>query len=151
MARSASDRLVAVLTTVGSEDVALRIARELVERRLAACVNVIPSVRSVYRWEGAVQDDLELLLIVKTTSVRLPTVEDAIRALHPYEVPEIVALPTHHVAASYARWVVESVREESVRGRRPVRAARRATAAARPRQAKATPRTAAGSRVRGRS
>ncbi|MBM4243070.1 MAG: divalent-cation tolerance protein CutA [Deltaproteobacteria bacterium] len=100
-----ADRVLVVLTTVGSEDAAVSLARALVERRLVACVNVVPAVRSIYRWQGAVQDDRELLLLAKTTAARLDDVTAALAELHPYEVPEIVALEAAAVSATYAAWL----------------------------------------------
>ncbi|MBY0275915.1 divalent-cation tolerance protein CutA [Candidatus Binatia bacterium] len=98
-----------VLTTVANEDDAARLATALVERRLVACVNVLPGVRSIYRWQGAVQDDRELLLLAKTTAARLDDVTAALTALHPYEVPEIVALEAASVAPAYAAWLRDAV------------------------------------------
>ena len=104
-----ADSIVVVLTTVGSAEEGLRIARGLVERRLAACVNVLPKIRSVYRWQGAVQEDDEQLLLTKTTADRFDAVSACIRELHSYEVPEIVALPARAVEHSYAAWVRDSL------------------------------------------
>jgi periplasmic divalent cation tolerance protein len=100
---------VVVLTTVGNEEDAVRLAGALVERRLAACVNVLPGVRSIYRWQGALQDDRELLLLVKTTRQRLAAASAAIGELHPYEVPEIVVLGTEFVSAAYGAWLRDAV------------------------------------------
>jgi periplasmic divalent cation tolerance protein len=108
----ATDRVIVVLTTVATEEDALRIARALVERRLAACVNVLPGARSIYRWQDAVQDDRELLLIIKTRSGLEAALSAALGELHPYDVPEIVALEAAFVAPPYARWLLESVDEE---------------------------------------
>ena len=102
-------RVVVVLTTVGNEDDAVKIANALVERRLVACVNVLPGVRSIYRWQGALQDDRELLLLAKTTTARLEEVTAALSELHPYEVPEIVALEAAAVAPAYAAWLRDCV------------------------------------------
>jgi periplasmic divalent cation tolerance protein len=104
-----ADSIVVVLTTVGSAEEALRIARGLVERRLAACVNVLPKVRSVYRWEGAVQEGDEQLLLTKTTRDRFQAVSACIRELHSYDVPEVVALPALAVEDAYAAWVRDSL------------------------------------------
>ena len=121
--------MIVVLTTVGSEDDAVRLANALVERRLAACVNVVPGVRSIYRWQGAVQDDRELLLVVKTTAERQAALTAALGELHPYEVPEIVALEAGFVAPAYARWLR---RRRALRRRARVRACRRRSPPARP-------------------
>jgi periplasmic divalent cation tolerance protein len=98
-----------VLTTVGSEEEASRIARTLVERRLAACVNVVPGVVSTYRWEGAVRSDAEWLLIVKTRADRFDDVRAAIRELHSYELPEVVMIDAANVDAAYLDWIATSV------------------------------------------
>ncbi len=105
-----SSRVVLVLSTIGDEEAAARIARELVERRLAACVNIVPGVRSIYRWQGRVEDERELLLIVKSTHDRRAELVEAIGRLHPYDVPEIVALDPVDVAPVYASWLVDAVR-----------------------------------------
>lgn len=100
-----------VLTTCGNDADAAVLARALVERRLAACVNAVSHVASTYRWKGEVLEDRETLLIVKTTASRLPALEQAIRQLSKYEVPEVVALPVHAGGADYLAWVAESVAE----------------------------------------
>jgi periplasmic divalent cation tolerance protein len=83
------------------------IARALVEERLAACVNVLPGVRSIYRWEGAVQDEAETLLIVKTRAERAQALEARVRALHPYEVPEVLRVDAAGGSPPYLAWVLE--------------------------------------------
>jgi len=87
-----SDKIV-VLSTCGSAEEAASIARALVERRLAACVNIVPGVRSVYRWKGAVEEAGEWLLIVKSSQALFERLEEELRRMHSYETPEIVALP----------------------------------------------------------
>jgi periplasmic divalent cation tolerance protein len=94
-----------VLTNVPDATVADRIATALVEQRLVACVNVLAPCQSVYRWQGSVQRDTELPLLIKTTAERYPEVEAAIRALHPYELPEIVAVDIVHGLPGYLAWV----------------------------------------------
>jgi periplasmic divalent cation tolerance protein len=103
-----SDRVVALSTVANAAD-AERIARALVERRLAACVNVLPGVVSFYRWKGEVCRDDELLLVIKTRAERLPALREELVALHPYELPELVALPVESGHAPYLAWVDESV------------------------------------------
>ena len=98
-----------VLCTAGSEAEASGIAAALVERRLAACVNVVPGVRSTYRFEGEVKTDGEWLLIVKTRRDRFESVRDAIRELHSYELPEIVMLGIADGDPSYLAWIDENV------------------------------------------
>ena len=100
-----------VLTTCGNDEDAGALARRLVEQRVAACVNAISNVASTYRWKGEVQQDRETLLIIKTTTERLPAVEQTIRALTKYEVPEIIALPVEAGGADYLAWIRESVAE----------------------------------------
>jgi periplasmic divalent cation tolerance protein len=100
---------VVAFSTVGTERDAERIARALVTSRLAACVNVVPGVISVYRWQGEVQRDEERLLVIKTTGEALPALRDALVSLHPYELPELVAVPVQDGYAPYLRWIDESV------------------------------------------
>ncbi len=97
------------LVTVPSLEEAHRIARALVEERLAACVNILPGLRSVYWWEGAVEEAQEILLLVKTVPEQFNAVRDRVLSLHSYQVPEVVALPVHGAAAAYERWVRQSV------------------------------------------
>jgi periplasmic divalent cation tolerance protein len=99
-----------VLTTCGSEDEAEKIARYLVENRLAACVNIVPQVRSIYRWQGKVESARELLLLVKTTNEKFTQVRDAIRELHSYELPECAVLPIEDGSAAYLDWIEDSVK-----------------------------------------
>ena len=102
---------VLVLTTCGNDEDAQAMARVLVERRLAACVNAVGNVASTYRWEGRVLEDRETLLIVKTTKPRLPELEAAIREHSRYELPEFIVVDVHAGAAAYLEWVRESVAE----------------------------------------
>ena len=102
---------VVVLTTCGNSDDAGNLARLLVERRLAACVNVIADVASTYRWRGRVEQDRETLMIIKTTSSRLIELTTAIRAESKYELPEVIALPVQGGFEPYLTWVRESVAE----------------------------------------
>jgi periplasmic divalent cation tolerance protein len=97
-----------VLCTVGSAEDAERIATALVERRLAACVNLVPGVLSIYRWKGSVERDEERLLLIKTSAARLEALRAAIVELHPYELPEVVALDVAGGHAPYFEWVAES-------------------------------------------
>lgn len=108
MARTLTDKLVA-LTTVGSEDLAIRMAEELVGKHLAACVNIQPSIRSIYRWKGKIWDDQEYLLLIKTTRARFAAVRDAIRAMHSYELPEVLALPVAEGDPRALEWIEQSV------------------------------------------
>jgi periplasmic divalent cation tolerance protein len=92
-------------STAPDAETAGRIARALVDERLAACVNVVAGVRSIYRWKGAVEDEAEVLLVIKTRVERLETLAARLRALHPYELPELVALPAVGGLGAYLEWV----------------------------------------------
>lgn len=98
-----------VLTTCPDEAAARRIARGLVEEGLAACVNILPGVRSVYRWRGELESAAELLLVIKTRTTHYTRLEEAIRALHPYELPEVLSVPIDTGAASYLAWLDASL------------------------------------------
>ena len=98
-----------VLSTVATAEDAERIARGLVERRLAACVNVVPGVLSTYRWNGAVERAGELLLLIKTRAETFDALREALLVLHPYEVPELIALPIGKGHAPYLKWLDENV------------------------------------------
>jgi periplasmic divalent cation tolerance protein len=100
-----------VLSTAGSEEEARKIARHLVEHQLAACVNIVPQIESIYRWEGKVESSREWLLIVKTTAARFPAVRDAVRELHSYELPECVAINIEDGSPEYLEWLASSVQE----------------------------------------
>lgn len=97
----------ALSTVAGAED-AERIARALVEGGLAACVNVIPQVISIYRWKGSVEREDERLLVIKTTRDRFEALRQALVELHPYEVPELIALPIQAGHEPYLAWLEES-------------------------------------------
>jgi periplasmic divalent cation tolerance protein len=96
--------LVIALTTIDSLEKAENLAHTLVEERLAACVNIIPSLRSVYRWQGKVQEESECLLVLKTTSDKTTSLQDRLVALHPYDTPEFVVLEATHVSEKYLQW-----------------------------------------------
>jgi len=101
-----SDPIVAFVTC-GSEAEALKIANALVEARLAACVNVVAPIRSIYRWEGKIWDEKEWLLIIKTEKHRFDALEKKVKSLHSYSVPEIISLPITEGSAAYLNWLVE--------------------------------------------
>ena len=103
-----SERLVALSTVANASD-AERISRALVEQGLAACVNVVPGVVSIYRWQGEVQKEQEFLLVIKTRSEVLERLRAALVALHPYEVPELVAWPIAAGHEPYLLWIDDSV------------------------------------------
>jgi periplasmic divalent cation tolerance protein len=100
---------VVVLTTAGNEAEARKIANELVERRLAACVNIVPRIQSVYRWEGKVETSEEYLLLIKTTKTRGAGVQTAIREIHSYEMPECIVISVEGGSAEYLKWIEDSV------------------------------------------
>jgi len=100
---------VIVLTTLGADADAAALARTIVEERLAACVNVLPTMTSVYRWKGTVEQDREQQVIMKTTADRVDVLEARVRALHPYELPEFLVLPATGGSLAYLDWVRESV------------------------------------------
>ncbi len=100
---------VVVLCTCGDEGEARRIARDLVESKLAACVNILPSVQSIYRWQGQVETAQEIPLLIKTASERFPELQQRIIHLHSYETPEIIALPVSMGSDKYLAWIKESV------------------------------------------
>jgi periplasmic divalent cation tolerance protein len=97
-----------VLVTTGSQEEGEHMAQALVDSRLAACVNIIPGLRSVYRWEGKICDEGEFLLLIKTRMALFQRVEGKIKELHSYEVPEIVAIPITRGSATYLNWLKES-------------------------------------------
>jgi periplasmic divalent cation tolerance protein len=105
MADGSTRETVMVFCTCPDEATARRIAEALVSERLAACVNRLPGIRSTYRWEGRVQDEPEVLLLIKTGADRYPDLELRLKALHPYEVPEIIAVPVAAGSASYLAWI----------------------------------------------
>jgi len=110
-----SNAVTLCLTTVGSGEDAARIARHLVETKAAACVSIVAPVRSVYSWKGEVRDEAEWLLLVKTAR---PAAElrDLLRAVHPYEVPELLAFPAGFADETYARWVADGSGRDAAAG-----------------------------------
>ena len=107
-------REIVILCTCSSEEEAQKISRGLLEQRLAACVNAVLPVRSYYWWKGAIESDTEVLLLIKSSSDLFAAVEAAVRALHSYEVPELLALPVEHGSADYLNWLRENLRKENI-------------------------------------
>jgi periplasmic divalent cation tolerance protein len=108
---------IVVLVTCGSEEEALKIAHSLVEERVAACVNLISPVRSIYRWEGKIWDEKEWILIIKTQKESFEELERKVKSLHSYSVPEIIGLPIVEGSSSYLQWLEEMTEEEKADGR----------------------------------
>ena len=104
--------LLVVLSTFPDAAAARVAAEQLVSERLAACVNVLPGVESIYRWQGKVETSQEVLAVIKTTAERYAELAKRLRELHPYAVPEIVALPAAAVAESYLAWVTANTQTE---------------------------------------
>ena len=104
-----SDSIVVFMTAAAANE-ARRIANELVERQLAACVQILPEIESVYRWNGEVQRDTEILIIAKTTAALFNDLEKAVRAIHSYDTPEIVAVPMAYVSEPYRVWLMSNAR-----------------------------------------
>lgn len=104
MKKSAGQVLVILVTTVNQEE-AVRIGKEMVNAKLAACANVIPGIQSIYRWNGKVVQEEEVLLILKSVKPRYRALEKAIKAMHTYEIPEIIALPVKEGFDRYIGWV----------------------------------------------
>lgn len=102
----------------GGEDEAAKIARSLVEERIAACVNIVGPVRSLYRWRGAIEDEKEYLLIIKSRAQLFPKLERRVKELHSYEVPEVVALAMSRVSKPYLDWLVDSTADRPPRARK---------------------------------
>ena len=98
-----------IISTFPDIATARQIGTELVSRQLAACVNLIPSAESIYRWEGEVKNDSEVVAILKTTDEAFPALEAALADLHPYDVPEIIAVPIEKGSAAYLDWISSSV------------------------------------------
>jgi periplasmic divalent cation tolerance protein len=101
---------VVVLTAVGAPPDAQKIARALVEERVAACVNIVPGITSIYRWKGAVEQEAELLLVIKTIGERVEQLKARLLQLHPYELPEVVVIPIVGGHQAYLDWLAEQVR-----------------------------------------
>ncbi|MEY4467721.1 MAG: divalent-cation tolerance protein CutA [Pseudomonadota bacterium] len=107
------DQALLVLTNVPDLQCAQLVARTLVESRLAACVNLLPAVQSIYRWQGQIEEATEILLIIKTTSQQVDSLQKAIVRLHPYEVPEIIAMPIVTGYAPYLQWIATETAKDS--------------------------------------
>ena len=96
-----------IVTSVGTEQQAVEISEELIARRLATCINIVPCLRSIYRWKGKVCEDTEYLLMIKTRRALFEAVTEAIRDIHSYELPEVLEFPVGNAEPNFHRWVVE--------------------------------------------
>lgn len=101
------EEMIMIVSNMPNVEVAQKIARDLVDKQLAACVNILPGVHSIYRWQGAVEEANEVTVLIKTRRIRYALVEAAIQQLHPYEVPEILAMPISSGLPEYLRWMLE--------------------------------------------
>ena len=106
-----SPRLLLVFTTASSEEQAVSLARTIVTEQLAACVNIIGPMRSIYRWRDAIEDDREYLLLIKTRAAHYAKLEKRIGALHTYEIPEVISANIDRGSAPYVKWLVNSTTE----------------------------------------
>jgi len=103
-----SEQVLLALSTFPDAETARRIAQQLVTERLAACANLTPAVESIYRWEGKVEQAEETLVLFKTTRARFPALQAKLKSLHPYDVPELIAVAVQDGLPDYLRWVAES-------------------------------------------
>ncbi|MER2566477.1 MAG: divalent-cation tolerance protein CutA [Myxococcaceae bacterium] len=101
-----------MLVTAPDEDVAAKLGRTLVEERLIACANLIPRIRSIYRWEGAIHDEPEVLLVMKTQAAQVEPLIARVKALHPYQVPEVLSVPVEQGFGKYLDWVIAETTPE---------------------------------------
>ena len=103
------EEITLIMTSVGTEQQAVEISEELIERRLATCINIVPCLRSIYRWKGKVCEDTEYLLLIKTPQRFFDKVSEAIREYHSYELPEILGFPITKAEANFHEWVLRMV------------------------------------------
>jgi periplasmic divalent cation tolerance protein len=106
------EKISLVMTSVGTEQQAVEISEELITRRLATCINIVPCLRSIYRWKGKVCEDTEYLLLIKTPEKLFEQVSSAIREYHSYELPEILAIPVTAAETNFHQWVLQMVEPE---------------------------------------
>ena len=108
MGWTSTEDLVVVMCTAPDAEIAARLGRELVEKTLAACINIVPGLRSIYRWQGSLCDEPEVLMVIKTRKAKAAALADALRAGHPYQTPEIIAIPVVGSLDAYAQWIRDS-------------------------------------------
>jgi periplasmic divalent cation tolerance protein len=106
------DETLLVLTNMPDAQSAQSLARRLVERKLAACINILPAVQSVYRWQGVIEEAAECTMMIKTTRARYMEIELAVKEAHPYQLPEIVALPIVAGLPAYLNWIAEETKKD---------------------------------------
>lgn len=111
-----TDKII-VLSTCGTEEEARRIAHGLVDAQLAACVNIVPRITSVYRWQGAIEETPECLLVIKTSRALLGEVQRKLEQLHSYELPELLALPVEAGSDRYLAWLDEGLKQQDASSR----------------------------------
>jgi periplasmic divalent cation tolerance protein len=106
---NALESISVILTSVGTEQQAVEISEELVERRLATCVNIVPCLRSIYRWKGKICEDTEYLLLIKAPTSYFDRISETIRQLHSYELPEVLAVPVEQAESVFHDWILRMV------------------------------------------
>jgi periplasmic divalent cation tolerance protein len=106
------EQAILVLTNVPDAELARSLAAALVEQRLAACVNILPAVQSIYRWQGVIEQASEITLLIKSTQARYRELQEAIVRLHPYDVPEVIAIPLSAGLPSYLGWIAAETSKE---------------------------------------
>ena len=107
------NKFIIIITTVNTDSAAKKIAQSLIEEKLAACVNIIPSVTSVFRWKGKVSAEPELILIAKSEEKLFNEIKDKILSLHPYELPEIITVPITNGSKEYLKWIETNLKNVS--------------------------------------
>jgi periplasmic divalent cation tolerance protein len=107
----APGRLALVLTTVPGRELGERLVRQLVDERLIACANLIPGLASIFRWQGEVRSETEVLILMKTQPERLEALFQRVQELHPYEVPELIEVPVGEVSPAYCQWILAETGE----------------------------------------
>ena len=113
MAGNSETEAIVVFVTAADADEATRLAEMLVEKRLAGCVQIMPPMESIYRWQGEIQRAKEILLVVKTTKTRFDELETQVRAIHSYETPEVVAVPVTDASTPYLKWLLSELTQNS--------------------------------------
>lgn len=108
-----SDAMIILCTCPAKDDVAQSLATALVESGRVACVNILPQVQSIYRWQGQIENDAEILLIIKSTHDCYEEIEQMLKKLHPYDVPEIIMLPIQQGSSDYLKWLTDAVSNNS--------------------------------------